>query len=205
MHAVCGRPVTSRMKDYTMFHRTLSIVALATSMSISSLAWAAKDTAESTHDGKFVSLVGEKLEMTNAKGKEHSHMLAVGAKVTIDGNESKATDLKAGMKIRVTTHNNDKKVATHIEAIDQNESFANTHDGKFVSLKGHKLEMTDSKGKEHSHTMNKDATMTVDGKACKAEHLKAGMKIRVTTEKGDANVATHVEAIDKNPEFTLNL
>ncbi len=189
----------------TMFHRILSIAALAASLFISSPAWAAKDTAESTHDGKFVRLVGDKLEITNAKGKEHSHLLAFDAKVTIDGVDAKATDMKAGMKIRVTTHDNDKKVATHIEAIDQNQSFANTHDGKFVSLKGHKLEMTDSKGKEHSHTMAKDATMTVDGKACKAENLKSGMKIRVTTEKNDAGVATHVEAIDKNPEFTQTL
>ena len=188
-----------------MFHRTLSTAALATSLFISSSAWAAKDAVESTHDGKFVSLAGQKLEMTNVKGKENSHMLAFDAKVTIDGNDSKATDLKAGMKIRVTTHKDDKNVATHIEAIDQNESFANTHDGKFVSLKDHKLEMTDSKGKEHSHTMAKDATMTVDGKACKAEHLKSGMKIRVTTAKNDASVAAHVEAIDKNPEFSLSL
>ena len=205
MHAFCGRPDTTQNERETRFHRTLSTAALATSLFISSSAWAAKDAVESTHDGKFVSLAGQKLEMTNVKGKEHSHMLAFDAKVTIDGNDSKATDLKAGMKIRVTTHKDDKNVATHIEAIDQNESFANTHDGKFVSLKDHKLEMTDSKGKEHSHTMAKDATMTVDGKACKAENLKSGMKIRVTTEKNDAGVATHVEAIDKNPEFSLSL
>ena len=170
-------------------------------MFVSSPVWAAKDIKDITHDGKFVSLVGHKLEMTNSKGKEHSHTLSFDAKITCDGNECKATDLKAGMKIRVTTKSDDKKVATHIEAIDKNESFVNTHVGKFVSLTGHKLEMTDSKGKEHSHTMAKDATITCDGDACKADHLKAGMKIRVTTEKGDANVVTHIEAIEKNAEF----
>jgi hypothetical protein len=32
--------------------------------------------------------------------------------------------------------------------------------------------------------------------------LKAGMKIRVTTKSSDAGVAIHVEAIDKNAEFS---
>ena len=130
---------------------------------------------------------------------------ATDAKVTCDGNVCKATDLKAGTKIRVTTKSDDKKVATHVEAIDKDANFAHTHDGKFVSIIGHKLTMTDSTGKEHSHRLSKDATMTCDGGVCKVEQLKTGMKIRVTTEKSDAGVATHVEAIDKDTEFSQGI
>ena len=188
-----------------MSHRMFSMAALAVTMFVTAPAWAAKDAHESTHDGKFVSVSGNKLMMTNKNGKEHSHMLAADAKVTCDGTVCMATDLKAGTKIRVTTKTDDKNVATHVEAIDKDANFANTHDGKFVSITGHKLAMTNSKGKEHSHTLAADATMTCDGHACKVEQLKAGMKIRVTTKHGDASVATHVEAIDKDAEFSQGI
>ena len=184
-----------------MFFRTCAMVTVAATMFTISTAWGANETTESTHDGKFVSLSGIKMVMTNFKGKEHSMLLSLEAKVTCDSQECKASDLMPGMKIRVTTLNGDKKVATHIEALDKNQMFANTHDRKFVSLMGTKLETTDAKGKEHSHTMAKDAAMTVDGMACKAEHLKAGMKIRVTTDKNDASVATRVDAIHQETEF----
>ncbi len=174
--------------------------AAATMLSLST-AWGANEIVESIQDGKFVSFTGSKIEMTSFKGKEHSYLLAFEAKVTCDGNECKAADLKSGMKIRVTTINSDKRVVTRIEALDKNQMFANTHDGKFVSLKGTTLEMIDAQGKEHSRTLVRDAAMTVDGMACKAEHLKAGMKIRVTTEKNDASVATRVDAIHLETEF----
>ena len=184
-----------------MIYRTGMMVSVAVAILAHSTVRGANETVESTHDGKFVSLTGNKLEMTSYKGKEHTHLLAFEAKVTCDGNECKASDLKSGMKIRVTTLNGDKRVATHIEALDKNQMFANTHDGKFVSLMGAKLEMTDAKGKEHSRTIARDAAMTVDGMACKAEHLKVGMKIRVTTEKNDASVATRIDAIHLETEF----
>lgn len=188
-----------------MNYRMFSMAALAVTMFVSSPAWAAKDVKEVRdvrHDGKFVSVSGDQLVMTNKNCKEHTHTLAADAKVTRDGIACKAADLKAGTKIRVTTNRDDKKVATHVEAIDTQATFADTHDGKFVSLTDNKLAMTNSKGKEHSHTLAADATLTCDGQACKAEQLKAGMKIRVTTKHGDASVATHVEALDKDAEFS---
>lgn len=188
-----------------MFYRMFLMAILATTMTLCSPAWAAKDSKEHTHDGKFVSFSGDQLVMANKNGKEHSHTLALDAKVTCDGNACKATDLKAGTKIRVTTKGDDKKVATHVEAIDKNANFANTHDGKFVSITGRKLAMTDSRGMEHSHSLAKDATMTCDGNPCKVDQLKVGMKIRVTTEKGNAGVVTHVEALDKDTEFSQGL
>ncbi len=188
-----------------MSYRMFSMAAVAVTMFVSSPAWAAKDAKaekDVTHDGKVVSVNGNQLVMKGKAGKEHTHTLAADAKVTCDGDACKAADLKAGMKIRVTTKHDDKKVATHVEALDKHETFANSHDGKFVSIVDHKLTMTNHKGKEHTHMLAADATMTCDGKACKIDQLKAGMKIRVTTEKGEAGKATHVEAIDKDAEFS---
>jgi hypothetical protein len=75
-----------------------------------------------------------------------------------------------------------------------------THVGKVVSVTGVKLVMTNKEGKEHSHALTAESKITCDGKVCKAEDLKAGTKIRVTTSK-DAKVVTCIEAIDKNTSF----
>jgi hypothetical protein len=127
--------------------------------------------------------------------------LSKDAKVTCDAKACKIGDLKAGTKIRVTTKTDDKKIATRVEAIDKNETFANTHDGKVVSLAGNKLMMSDKDGKEHSHMIAANATITCDGKDCKMGDLKAGMKIRVTARTNDKNVLTVIEALDKDAEF----
>lgn len=185
-----------------MSYRMFSMAALAVTMFVSSPAWAAK---ANTHDGKFVSVSGDQLVMTTKNGKERSHTLTADAKVTCDGIVCMATDLKAGTKIRVTTKNDDNKVATHVEAIDKDANFAHTHDGKFISIKGNKLAMTNSNGKELSYTLTADATMTCDGIACKVEQLIAGLKIRVTTKPDDPGVAVHVEAIDKDTDFSPSL
>jgi len=74
----------------------------------------------------------------------------------------------------------------------------NTHEGTFVSAKGDKFTMKDKDDKEHSHTLAADAKVTgPDGKECKLADLKKGQRIRVTTKKGDAKVATKVEALKK--------
>jgi len=148
-----------------------------------------------------VSITSSELVMTNKDGKEHSHTLTADTKVSLDGKVCKSEDLKAGMKIRVTTKANDAKIATRIEAIDKNESFASTQDGKVVSIASGKLVMTNKAGKECSFVVADDVTVTLDGKASKLEDLKAGMRIRVTTLKSDQGVATGIEAIDKNAEF----
>jgi len=73
-----------------------------------------KDKSEkNTHEGKVVSVKEGKLTM-EAKGKEHSHDVAKNAKVTCDGKECKLTDLKSGVRIRVTV--DDENRATRIEA-----------------------------------------------------------------------------------------
>jgi hypothetical protein len=73
------------------------------------------DARANTQDGNVVSMTGDKLVMTNQKGKEQVHTLAADARVTSEGTARKATDLKPGMSIRVTTKPGDMTIATGIE------------------------------------------------------------------------------------------
>jgi hypothetical protein len=43
--------------------------------------------------------------------------------------------------------------------------------------------------------------LTCDGKVCKREDIKAGMKIRVTTKKDDKQSVTRIESLDRNDDF----
>ncbi len=189
------------MKNFRTF--TFGAMALALFV-VNAPAFAAPVAEEMTHDGKVISITSTNLVMTNRDskdGQENSHTLAADAKVTLDGKACKAEELKPGTKIRVTTQTNYGMVATHIEAIDKNETFANTHDGTMVGITSNRLVMKNKEGKEHSHSVSTDTIVTLDGKACMMEDLKAGMKIRVTTKRTDQGVATGIEAIDKEVGF----
>ena len=83
-----------------------------------------KEPSSNTHDGKVVSVMGDKLVMSSKDGKEHSHKLAQDAKLTCDGKVCQAEDLKAGRTIRVTTKEDDRYVATRVESLDKNAEFA---------------------------------------------------------------------------------
>ena len=74
------------------------------------------DSPAKTHDGKVVSVTGDKLTTTCDAGKQHCHTIAKDAKVTCDGQTSKAADLKSGTHVRVTTHKDDKTIATAVES-----------------------------------------------------------------------------------------
>ena len=187
------------MKNYRM----LSLSALALALVVGG-AFAANEDVEAIHDGKLVSITSSKLVMTkkgSKDNKEHTHTVATDAQVTLDGQACKAEELRAGMKIRVTTKSSDTKVATQIEAIEKNETFANTHDGKVVSITSDKLVMMNKDGKESSHTVSTETKVTCDGTVCKPSDLKVGLKIRVTTKKSDEGVAIGIEAIDKDSGF----
>jgi len=82
------------------------------------------------------------------------------------------------------------------------EADVKSHDGKVVSINEDKLVMTDKNDKEHSHALTADVKLTCDGKVCKCEDIKSGMKIRVTTKKDDKKTVTRIEALDKNDDFT---
>jgi len=77
-----------------------------------------------THEGKVVSVTGNKLVSMCSKGHEHSHTVAADAKVTCGGEVCKTSDLKAGTDIRVTTKKDDKNVAIGIEATDKTATAA---------------------------------------------------------------------------------
>ena len=89
-------------------------------------------------------------------------------------------------------------------ALAAKDAEPNTHDGKVVSITSEKLVMTSNEGKEHSHTLARDVKLTLDGKACKAADLKAGTRIRVSTQGADKSVASRIEGLDKNPDFAVN-
>jgi hypothetical protein len=92
-----------------------------------------------------------------------------------------------------------------VPALADDTKKANTHEGTVVSVKDNKIVM---KGKaddtEHSHTLAPDATVWCDGKECKLDDLKPGQKVRVTTKKNDRDIATKIEALDKNQDFEPN-
>jgi hypothetical protein len=72
-----------------------------------------------THDGKVVSVKGDKLTMEGANGKEHTHDVAATAKITVDGKEARLLDLKSGTRVRVTV--DDTNHATRIQAFLKTE------------------------------------------------------------------------------------
>ena len=189
-----------------MRYTTLSAAALALTMFAGSVTATASEAAkESTHDGTIVSITGTELVMKGTDGKQHTHTLAKDATMTLDEEACKAEDLRAGLKIRVTTRDGNLKAATNVEAISRNALFANTHDGKFVSATSRELVMTGEDGKEHSHTITDNTKVTCDKKDCKASDLKAGTKIRVTTMKSDENAVTCIEAIVKDGDFAQQI
>ena len=53
-----------------------------------------------------------------------------------------------------------------------------THDGKVVSVAGDALTTTCGKGKQHCHTVTKDAKVTCDGQANEAEDPKGETCVR---------------------------
>jgi hypothetical protein len=75
-----------------------------------------QESCSNTHDGKVVSVVGDKLNTTCCEGKQHSHTVAKDTKVTCDNQPSKAADLKAGTQVRVTTRKDNPTVATAVES-----------------------------------------------------------------------------------------
>ena len=108
------------------------------------------------------------------------------------------------MTTHTTDHNKtpeDKKATPAASGSAMPAACANTHEGKVTSVEGNKLHSTCHEGKSHSHTVAADAKVTSDGAACKAEDLKPGAKIRVTTKPEDKHTAPKVESIQKHTEF----
>ncbi len=81
--------------------------------------------ASNRHDGKLVSISGDRLVMKGTVGSDEiPYALAVDAKITCDGIVCKAADLKPGMRIRVTTDREVAQSAIQVESLDKNPDFA---------------------------------------------------------------------------------
>jgi uncharacterized protein (TIGR03000 family) len=167
------------------------------------------NAGRTSHDGKIVSVTGNTLVMTGKNGKEHSHTVAARTKITCDGTPCQLADLEPGLRIRVTTSSTDPARVTRIDALKQNQAFADkssnnagrtSHDGKVVSVTGNKLVMTGTNGKEHSHIVAANAKVTCDGALCQLADLEPGWRIRVTIRTND-NAVGRIEALNNNESF----
>ena len=155
-------------------------------------------------DGEIVSIKGNQLVMSSMPDKDkQTCTLTSDAEIILDTKVSKSSDLKPGMRIRMTSASDDPHSVIRIEAIDKNLDFVNNfHDGKFVSISGDKLVMTGTPSNEsRSCVMRSDVKVTLDGKVCKSSDLKTGMRVRITLESGKPQSATRIEAIENNREF----
>lgn len=83
-----------------------------------------RDFALDTQDGKIVRVTTEQMVMTDLQGgAEQTCKLSANVKITLDGKTVKITELKRGMKVRITSNGRDADEATRIEALDKNQSF----------------------------------------------------------------------------------
>jgi hypothetical protein len=185
-----------------MFYSQCTFAAMAVAVVISASALAAEDAGETTHAGQVISIHGNKLKMTIKGDKDLLLTVSEKAKILLDGKACDKEDLKAGMRIRAITSNEAPDIAVRIQAIDKYLEFENTYDGKLVTLAGDKLEMAADDGQIHRRTLAANIKITCDGKDCKAENLKKGMRLRVTIERvATPPLTTRIEALDKNDEF----
>ena len=95
----------------------------------------------------------------------------------------------------------EKKLVLQDAGSRHKKSPSKTFDGRIVSMTGDKLVMSSKEGTEYSHTLAADAQLTCDGRVCKAETLKPGHKVRVTTKPDERNVVIGVESLNKNADF----
>jgi hypothetical protein len=88
---------------------------------------------------------------------------------------------------------------------------SDTHEGTVVRVTADTFVMKGKAkngevAKEYTYTLADKAKVTCDGKVCLVKDLKPDQKIRVTTKKGDKEIAIIVEALDKNEKFeTVNV
>ena len=101
----------------------------------------------------------------------------------------------------MTTNIDDKKIVIPFGAAPKSETFGDFHDGVVVSFFGERLVMATKESNEYSFTVAKDAYVCCDGINCRAEDLRVGSKIRITTKADDINVATKIESLDKQVDF----
>jgi hypothetical protein len=85
-------------------------------------------------------------------------------------------------------------------ALADDKANGETHEGKIVRIDKDQLVMTDQAGKEHTHRLTRDVKLRLDNRDVTFQDItdfKAGMKVRVTTKKGDPNTVLKIEALTK--------
>lgn len=90
-------------------------------------------TETTQHKGKVVGVTDQTLTMTIDGENRHTHRLSDNVRITIDGKRAKATDLKAGDMIEVTTPEDNPSVALAIAAhrnADQSGETARENDDR---------------------------------------------------------------------------
>lgn len=169
--------------------RTLSpVLAVLALACCSALALADKKPQEegNTHEGVFVKADDNKLYMTEKDEKEHVYDLEAKPAVTSDGTSIKLTDLKPGMKLKVTVGAN-KKV-NKIET-------SNTREGVFVKAEDNKLYMKEKDNKEHTYDLEAKPTVTSNGASRTLGDLKANDNIKITI--GINNKVNKIDVVTK--------
>lgn len=76
-----------------------------------------------------------------------------------------------------------------------------TRVSKVVRISGQELVLLGADGEEHTLQIDQDTAVTCDGKRCRAEQLRAGMRVRETSRSSTEERVTRLEARIKNPAF----
>lgn len=80
-------------------------------------------------------------------------------------------------------------------------SGAGTFECTFVGIAAGRLQVAGEHDTKASYALASHAVVTCDGKASRGEALKAGKRIRVTTQKGNPNMVTGIEWLSRDGSF----
>ncbi|MFY9255762.1 MAG: hypothetical protein WAO83_20080 [Fuerstiella sp.] len=70
-------------------------------------------------------------------------------------------------------------------------------EGRLVGIAANRLEMESGSRKTSSYALASDAMLKCDGKESHKDLLKSGRRIRVTTQKSNANTVTGIEVLNE--------
>ena len=93
------------------------------------------------------------------------------------------------------------RIATPCGTVPNPGLLGDIRDGKFVGISGDKLVMTTVENKQCSFSVAPDVFVCCDGVTCGIQDLKAGSKIRLTTQVDDKSEATNIEALINQIDF----
>jgi hypothetical protein len=110
-------------------------------------------------------------------------------------------DSSQGRELKMSKITVDKKASPANAGCSEAGSATCSFEGKFVSIAGSRLVVESDHDAKTTYALASNALMTCDGKVGKEETLKAGRRIRVTTQKGNSNMVTGIEWLNKNTSF----